>query len=210
MPDYGPNASHVAEWIPSFAMVSGKYFLDLHVFRNTNADMRTTIYNTFHSHCDAFLRVFTEVPQIIQASHDSSITSFSPFHITAPEGVQIALSTEYGGEAHLLATATGTGEEQTLYVMEYVPNGVVHLTMTGLNYLRHEEDIPLVAVNGPFVVADSVAFNDGVAHLTYGQSATIDLAVRNVGTDATTTGTAVLANATGQMQIAQGRPQFLP
>ena len=205
MPDYGPNASHVAEWIPSFAMVSGKYFLDLHVFPNTNADMRTTTYNTFHSHCDAFLRVFTEVPQIIQASHDSSITSFSPFHITAPEGVQIALSTEYGGEAHLLATATGTGEEQTLYVMEYVPNGVVHLTLTGLNYLRHEEDIPLVAVSGPFVVADSVAFNDGVTHLTYGQSATIDLAVRNVGTDAATAGTAVLANATDQMQIAQGQ-----
>lgn len=35
MPDYGPNASHVAEWIPSFAMVSGKYFLDLLVFPNT-------------------------------------------------------------------------------------------------------------------------------------------------------------------------------
>ena len=208
LPNYGPNASHVAEWLPSFAMVSGKYFLDACVFPNTNENMRTTIYNTFHAHCDAFLRIFTEVPQNIQASHDPTITCFNPFHITAPQGVQVALSTEYNGKVHLLATTTGTGEEQTLYVMDYVPNNSVHLTMTGLNYLRHEEDIPLVPIDGAFVVADSVAINDGAIHLHYGESATIDLNVRNVGSTANTTCTAILANPSGQMQIAQSQATF--
>ena len=208
LPNYGPFANHVAEWMPAFAMISGKYLLDASVFPGTNASMRATIYNAFHAHCDAFLRIFTEVPQTIQATHDNSITCFAPFHITAPEGVQIALSTEYGGKAHILATATGTGQEQTLYVMDYVPTNTVHLTMTGLNYLRHEENIHLMPINGPFVVADSVAFNDGVTHLNFQESATLDLNVRNVGSANNGAGTAVLANTTGQMQITQAQADY--
>lgn len=209
LPDYGPYSNHhIAEWMPAFATVAGKYCLDALIFPNTNEDMRITIDNAFHSHCDAFLRVFTEMPQSIQATYDTTITCFSPFHITAPEGVQIALSTEYGGKVHLLATATGTGEEQTLYVMDYVPNNVVHLTMTGLNYLRQEEDLPLIPISGPFVVADSVAINNGAIHLHYGESATMDVNVRNVGSTANEAGTAILANAAGQMQITQGQASF--
>ena len=208
LPEYGPHASHVAEWLPSFAMVSGKYFLDALVFPNTNEDMRATIDNAFHSHCDAFLRVFTEVPSNIGATHDPTITCFSPFHITAPEGVQIALSTEYGGKAHILATATGTGEEQTLTVLDYVHGNTVHLTLTGLNYLRHEEDIPLVPFNGPLIVADSLSINDGVTHLHYGESATVDLDVLNAGSVINEAGTAILANASGQMEITQAQASF--
>ena len=210
LPNYGPYGNHIAEWMPAFATVAGKYFLDACVFPNTNTDMRVTIDNAFHSHCDAFLRVYTEVPQNIQATHDATITCFSPFHITAPEGIQIALSTEYGGKVHLLATTVGTGEEQTLYVMDYVPNNSVHLTMTGLNYLRHEEDIPLIPISGPFIVADSVAINNGADHLHYGESATMDINVRNVGSTANEAGTAILANTTGQMQITQEQASFTP
>ena len=208
LPNYGPYADHIAEWMPAFAAVSGKYFLNANVFPSTNADMRTLIFNAFHAHCDAFLRMYTEVPQNINFSCDPTITCFSPFHITAPAGVQIALSTEYGGEAHLLATATGTGEEQILYVLDYVPTNSVHLTLTGLNYLRHEEDIPLVPISGPFIVADSVSVNDGALHLHYGESATMDLNVRNVGSEINESGTVTLANTSGQMQITQSLASF--
>ena len=206
LPDHGPNASHVAEWMPAFAMVSGKYLLDACVFPNTNENMRTTTYNTFHAHCDAFLRLFTEIPRDIEATHDPTITMSSPFRITAPECVQVALSTEYDHKAHLLTTAIGTGEEQTLYITDYVPTNSVHLTMTGLNYLRHEEDIPLV-YDEPFVIADSVAINDGAPCLHYGQSATMDLNIRNAGIT-TETGSAILANPTGQMLISQQQATF--
>ena len=208
LPNHGPFGSHIAEWMPAFANVSGKYFLNANVFPGTNSDMRTLILNAFHSHCDAFLRMYTEVPQNINISRDPTITCFSPFHITAPAGVQIALSTEYGGEAHLLATTTGTGEEQTLYVLDYVPTNSVHLTLTGLNYLRREEDIPLVSISGPFVVADSVAFNDGAPYLHYGESAVMDLNIRNVGSEVSETGTITLTNTSSQMQITQAQTTF--
>lgn len=208
LPDYGPYADHVAEWLPAFANISGKYFLEEHVFPNTDEDMRTTIYNTFHSHCDAFLRVFTEVPQPIEASFDQTVTSFAPYHVTAPEGVEIALSAYYGGKSHLLATATGTGEEQTLYVMGFVPANRVKLTMTGLNLLRREETIVMNPIEGPFVVADSVAVNNGIQYIPFGESATVNLTLKNYGSESNETGIATLTNVPAQMQVTQGTTDF--
>ena len=213
LPDHGPYASHVAEWMPAFANVSGKYFLDEQVFPSTDESMRTLTYNVFHAHCDAFLRLFTEVPQPIEASFDASVTCFFPFHITVPEGVQIALSANYDDKVHLLATATGTGEEQALYVMDHTPADSIQLTLTGKNYLRHEVTLPLHPFDGPIVVADSVFFKDGATHLHYGESTSMDLKVHNVGLATNVTGMATLADTTGQMQITLAQtsiPTLMP
>ena len=213
LPDHGPYASHVAEWMPAFANVSGKYFLDEQVFPSTDESMRTLTYNVYHAHCDAFLRLFTEVPQPIEASFDESATCFSPFHITVPEGVQIALSANYDGKVHLLATATGTGEEQTLYVMDNVPADSAQLTLTGKNYLRHEITLPLQPFDGPIVIADSIFFKDGATHLHYGESTSMDIKVHNVGLATNEAGTATLVDTTGQMQITLAQtsiPTLLP
>ena len=203
LPDYGPYASHVAQWMPSFANISGKYFLAQAVFPSTDPTSRRTIFNAYHSHCDAFLRVYTEMPQAIEATHDMSITIFSPFHLTVPEGVEFALSTYYNHQDHLLATGTGTGQEQVVYVMDYVPTNTVCLTMTGLNLVRREDHIPVVPLDRPLIVADSVSFNDGAAHLHYGEAATVDLAARNVGATGNNSSTAILDNTSGQMEVIQ-------
>ena len=213
LPDHGPYASHVAEWMPAFANVSGKYFLDEQVFPSTDESMRTLTHNVYHAHCDAFLRLFTEVPQPIEASYDESVTCFSPFHITVPEGVQIAISAIDEGKVHLLATAMGTGEDQTIYVMDHASADSAQLTLTGKNYLRREMTLPLHPFGGPFVVADSVLFKDGATHLHYGESTSMDLKVHNVGLATNEAGTATLANTTGQMQITLAQapiPTLLP
>ena len=213
LPDHGPNDSHDDEWMPAFANVSGKYYLDEQVFPGTDGSMRALTYNVYHAYCDAFLRLFTDVPQPIQASFDESVTCFSPFHITAPEGVQIAISANYGGKVHLLATATGTGEEQTLYVMDYAPADSAQLTLTGKNYLRQEVTLPLHPFDGPIVIADSVFFQNGTHQLHYGESTSMGLKVRNVGLATNEAGMATLANTSGQMQITVAQtsiPTLLP
>lgn len=210
LPDYGPYASHVAQWMPSFANVSGKYFLEQNVFPNADMTMRNTTFNAYHSHCDAFLRLYTEMPQTIEATHDPYITIFTPFHITVPEGVEIALSANYGHKDHLLATATGTGQDQVIYVMDYIPTSTVCLTMTGLNFIRSEILIPVAPLDRPLVVADSVAFNQGATHLHHGESATVDLVVRNVGASTSASGSATIANTTGQLQITQASTTWPP
>ena len=208
LPNYGPYANHIAEWLPSFALVSGKYFLREQVFPGTDETMLTTIFNTYHAHCDAFLRIFTDVPQTIEATFDESITRFIPFHVTAPEGVQIALSARYGRKDHLIATAIGTGEEQTLYLTDFVPTNTLTLTMTGLNRLRREETITVTPIEGPYVIADSVAINNGAESLPYGQSGTINLTLKNFGIQSNEAGTAKLSNSSGQMLITQDEASF--
>lgn len=208
LPDYGPYASHIDEWLPSFANVSGKYFLDEHVFPNTNEEMRTTVMNAFHTHGDAFLRIFTELPQPIQADHDETLTCFSPFHVTAPAGTQIALTTLRNGHPHILATAIGTGHTQALTVLEPIFSRNIRLTITGKNFLRHEEDIIVSPIERPFVIVDSIAVNGSGQTLHYDQSATIDISITNAGTEVCNTGTVVMTSSSNHINITQGEASF--
>lgn len=208
LPEYGPFADHFDTWMPAFANVSGKYFLETHVFPSTNEEMCTTTYKTFHTHGDAFLRIFTEIPQPIDVSHDPTISCFTPFHITAPEGTQIALSTSHGGQLHILATAIGTGQDQTLNVMEPIPGGFIRLTITGQNLLRHEEDIMIQPINRPFVVVDSININGEGLALHYNQSASADITIVNIGTQGCQSGTATLTTDSEYLNLTQGETSF--
>ena len=208
LPEYGPFADHYDSWLPAFACVAGKYFLDTHVFPSTDENMCTTIDNTFHSFTDAFIRVFTDVPQPITATHDDSIQCFTPFHITAPEGSQIALTAYQNRQWHIVATATGTGEEQVITILENVPNGAIHLTITGENLIRMEDDIPLVPFDRPFVVVDSIAMNGGELTLPYNQSVIADINLTNVGLQDCNGGTVTMSTTSEQLTISQGETSF--
>jgi len=209
LPEYGPYADHTDEWMPSFACVAGKYFLETQAFPSTDDNMRTTTYNTFHTFGDAFQRIFTEVPQAITATHDAEIQCFTPFHITAPEGSQITLSAYYGRKWNILATATGTGEEQTMTILQNVPYGPIHLTITGHNLIRLEEDIPLVPFDRPFVVVDSIAMNGGGLTMHYDQPVVVNINLTNVGLqDCTEGGTVSLTSGNDQLTITQGETTF--
>lgn len=208
LPEYGPYATHVAQWLPAFANVSGKYFLEQTVFPNTDQTMRQTTYNAYHAHCDAFLRIFTEVPQPIEVTHDPSLFSYLPFSITAPEGSQIAITTTNGGHLHIVATATGTGEEQTLTVMENITMSSVHLTITGLNMLRYEEDIPVSVQDGAFVIVDDIALNGGESVLHYNQTVSTDITLTNIGSDASPNGTVSLTSSSPYIDIVDEEVAF--
>ena len=208
LPEYGPFADHADTWMPSFANISGKYFLETHVFPNTNEEMCLTTYNTFHTHGDPFLRIFTESPQPIETTHDATISCFMPFHITAPEGTQIALSSNIGGHPHILATAVGTGQEQTLTVMEYIPAGFIRLAITGQNMLRHEEDIMIQPLYRPFIIIDSIGINGEGLTLHYNQSTTADITIVNIGTETCQGGTANLTTDSEYLTLTQGETSF--
>ncbi len=208
LPEYGPFASHSSTWIPAFACVAGKYFLGTHVFPSTDENMCTTTYNTFHTFGDAFIRLFTEVPRPILTTHDDHIQCFSPFHITAPEGSQIALTVYQNRQWQILATVTGTGEEQTINILENIPNGPIHLTITGENLIRWEEDIPLEPLSRPFVVVDSIAMNGWELALPYNQSYVAGINVTNVGLQGCNGGTVSMTSDSQLLAILQDETSF--
>ena len=208
LPEYGPFADHFDSWMPAFACVSGKYFLDTHVFPSTDDNMCTTTYNTFHTFGDSFTRLFTELPQHITTTHDEDIQCYSPFHITAPEGSLIALTTYTNRQWHIVATAIGTGEEQTITVLENIPIGTIHLTITGENLIRWEEDIPLEPFNRPFVVIDNIALNGGELTQHYNQSIVADINVTNVGLQDCDGGTVSMTSDSQLLTISQSETSF--
>lgn len=201
LPNYGPYASHVAEWRPAFANVAGKYFLEQAVFPNTDPTMRATTYNIFHTHGDAFLSVFTEVPRSIDVSHDPTITCFSPFHITAPQGTQIALTCTRNRQVHILDVVEATGQEQEIIIAESVlPSEQILLTITGLNYLRHEEYLEMEAIDGPCVVAENyVLHGDSTIH--NGQEYIMDISLKNNGLQPSLPGEATLYSSSQHFEI---------
>jgi hypothetical protein len=208
LPEYGPYGSHSDNWMPAFGCVAGKYFLETRVFPSTDDNMCTTTHNTFHTFGDAFARIFTEVPQLITTTHDESIQCFSPFHITAPEGSQIALTSYYNRQWHIVTTAIGTGEEQIITILENIPSESIHLTITGENLIRWEDDIPLVPFDRPFVVVDSIAMNGSELTLHYNQSAAADINVTNVGLQSCNGGTISMTSSSQLMTITQGETSF--
>ena len=208
LPEYGPFATHSSTWMPAFACVAGKYFLETHTFPSADQNMCATTYNTFHTFGDAFTRVFTNVPQPITTTHNESIQCFSPFHITAPEGSQIALTVYRNRQWHIIATAIGTGEEQTITILENTPNGSIHLTITGENLIRWEEDIPVEPFDRPFVVVDSIAMNGGELTLHYNQSIVADIDVTNVGLQSCNGGSVSMTSNSQLLTISQSESSF--
>ena len=208
LPEYGPFASHSDTWLPAFACVAGKYFLETHVFPSADQNMCNTTYNTFHTFGDAFARVFTDIPQPITTTHDESIQCFSPFHITAPEGSQIALTVNLNRQWQIVTTAIGTGEEQAITILENIPNGPIHLTITGENLIRWEEDILLEPFDRPFVVVDSISMNGGELALHYNQSIIADIDVTNVGLQDCDGGTVSMTSDSQLLTILQGETTF--
>ena len=107
-----------------------------------------------------------------------------------------------------MTTAIGTGEEQTITILENIPSESIHLTITGENLIRWEDDIPLVPFDRPFVVVDSIAMNGSELTLHYNQSATADINVTNVGLQSCNGGTISMTSSSQLMTITQGETSF--
>ncbi len=208
LPDYGPYEEHSDMWMPSFACVAGKYFLYEHVFPSTDESMRLTTFNSFHNYNDAFIRLFTDVPQTIEATYDPSITSYRPFRITAPRGSQIALTSFDGVHYNILATATGTGQEQVIDLYHEIESPHVHLTISGANLKRMEDDIPVTLFVDPFVIVDSIALNGEAMNLHYNQDVATDIVLTNLGPVASPNGTVSLTSGSEHLDITQGEATF--
>ena len=94
MPTYGPYADNTGNWMPAFGNVAGKYFLAQSNWPY-NTESKDITYTMFTAHCDAFLRIYTQVPQEMDVVHpEVVIAGLGEVNITAPEGCMISLVKE--------------------------------------------------------------------------------------------------------------------
>ena len=194
LPTYGPSYGSVnngmyvgysGNWMPAFGNVSGKYFLASSSWPY-NSGSKNITYQMFTAHSDAFLRLFTEVPENITVQHDAVINAgISDFFISANAGTLIALTAEIDGNIEILDVATATGEMQTMTVpSDLLPTTEIQVVITGQNFLRYEGSVPVIANEGPYVVSNEYTI-EGDGRLTYvSENETIIMTLKNVGVEA--------------------------
>ena len=211
MPTYGPfqpAAPQTNNWMPAFGNVAGKYFLAQSSWPY-NADSKDITYTMFTAHCDAFLRIYTQVPQTMTVNHQSvQLAGLNTFQITAPEGATIALTKGEGENLEIVAVATATGSAQNIEIAPQVPPTVLHLTVTGQNYLRYESDIDVIPASGPYIIINEYALSFDAPQLNFGEQAGLNIQLKNVGNTLAPAGSMTLTSESEYVTITNGTADF--
>ncbi len=183
MPAYGTTPASRDEK-PAFGMAAGKFFLQQSSWPYNTSDKLVT-YRLFHMHGDAFLNLFSEVPQNLTVNHSSAVTAgVTQFAVTANSGAFIALSID----GNILGTATGTGSPVNISIPgSQTPGQIMKVVVTKQNYYRYTGYVNVIPSSGPYVVKDSVAINDasplgnGDGKMDYGETNKLNFRAKNVG-----------------------------
>ncbi|MBR3709677.1 MAG: T9SS type A sorting domain-containing protein [Bacteroidales bacterium] len=211
MPTYGPfqpAAPQTGNWMPAFGNVAGKYFLaqSSWPYNNQNKDIT---YTMFTAHCDAFLRINTQVPQTVNANHQSvQLAGLQTFQITAPEGTMIALTKGEGEDMQIVAVAQATGNVQNITIPSQQPPTILKLTITGQNYLRYETDIEVIPADGPYIIINDYELGNDAVQLNYGDEANLNIHLKNVGNAQAPAGTMTLTSTSEYVNITNGTIDF--
>ena len=100
----------------------------------------------FTAHCDAFLRLYSEVPQEMDVIHPEVVLAgLTEVNVTAPEGCTISLVTANPeGGWNIIGVAQATGAPQNITIPSQVPPTEINIVCTGQNYFCYENIIIMV------------------------------------------------------------------
>jgi len=180
MPDYGTTPIERGV-LPAFACAAGKYFLQASNWPY-NTNNKEVTYNLFHHHGDAFMTVYSNMPQNLSVTHNpilySGVTSFD---VMANDGALIALTVN--GE--IIATATATGGPLTIDIPAQVPPNNMLVTITLQDYYRYTSLVEIIPPTGPYVVQQSCEISDDNNNglMETSESIVASLTIENVGVE---------------------------
>lgn len=180
LPSYATEPDHRGLY-PSFGNVAGKYYLKQSNWPY-NGNSKEVTYNLFHHHGDAFLTLYSEVPQNLTVMHNSVLLGgLGSFTVTADSGALIGLSVD--GE--LLGSADATGEPVTIPIEPQIPGTIMEVVVTKTNHLRYHAEVEVISPDIPYVIYDSYEINDANGNnngnMDYIDSVLLTLGVQNVG-----------------------------
>lgn len=207
MPTFGSNPAP-GGLLPCFGNVAGKYHLQQSSWTGTS--VKGITYRLFHHHGDAYLELYSEVPQSLTVAHDNFILpAATTFSVTANPGALIALTTN--GE--LLGTATGTGVPVDVSLSgTLVPGDDLVVTVTLTNHYRYRALVDINAPAGPYVIYGSTVVNDAAGNnngqLDCGETTLLTIGLGNIGSLTATDVSAVLRSSDTLVQIVDSLANY--
>ena len=178
MPTFGTNMENTGNWMPAFGNVAGKCFLSQTSWES-DGYYKDITFNLFTAHCDAFLRLYTQVPQETATIHPASvIAGQSEITVMAPAGCVICLSkANQEGGVDIVAVATATGTYQNITFEPQQAAAEIKIVVTGQNYLRYEGVIEVDSPNGAYLIVQD--YNPHAAPVN--QQTNLGMSFRNLG-----------------------------
>jgi len=179
MPTYGTQ--HETNFIrPAFGNAAGKYFLRQSSW--TDNGVKEITYYLFHQHGDAYMTLYTEMPQELTVEMLPVIPAGSDqYTLKADEGATICLT----ANGQIIGFDMATGDTQTLTVTPQEVGTIVKLTITKQNYYRYEHNIQTIPTEGPYLIFNAIAINDaegnGNQAPDYNETCRFGLSLHNVG-----------------------------
>ncbi len=115
----------------------------------------------------------------------------SSYSVEALPGSYVAVS--MNGVLHGAAFVDESGEVE-VPIEPILESGDVSIVVTKPQYIPYIQEVPAVGLEGPYVVLDTFIINDqgGTLQAHYGESFTVDVGLKNVGSDPVNEVTAVL------------------
>jgi len=209
MPDYGAGPSN-SDWIyPCFGNSVGKIFLEGSSWPYNVSNKQITYY-LFHHHGDAFLTVYSEMPQNLTVTHDAALLSgMTSFDVTANAGADICLSVD--GE--IIGTGVGNGLMPTpISIVSQLPGTDVLVTIVKQDYYRYENIVNVIPPSGPYVIYEDHSINDSGANnngvIDYGEDILLGLTLKNVGVQAADNVVATLSTTDTNISFSDNTENF--
>ena len=179
MPTYGTQ--HATNFIrPAFGNAAGKYFLRQSSW--TDSGVKEITYYLFHQHGDAYMTLYSEVPQELAVEMLPVLPEGSEqYTVKADEGANICLT----ANGQIIGFDMATGETQNIAIVPQEVGTTVKLTITKQNYFRYEHFIKTISTEEPYLIFDAIEINDeqgnGNQAPDYNESCRFGISLRNAG-----------------------------
>ena len=204
-PGYGRNTGP-ENLRTAFAQASGKYYLQASNWPY-NPENKAITYALFHHHGDAFMTMYSEVPQNLSVIHDDvGFTDDDVFTVRANLGSVISLTVD--GE--IIGVADATGMPQDIPIIPQAEPGELRVTVTKANYYRYDQRVLIIPPAGPYLVCGTTTIDDDAeggsagnadGGCDAGERIELVLGLRNVGTETATNVQATLTTDDPNVQL---------
>ncbi len=179
MPTYGTqHATNFAH--PAFGNAAGKFFLRQSSW--TDDGVKEITYYLFHQHGDAYMKLYTEMPQELSVTMLPVLPAGSDqYTVKADEGATISLT----ANGQVIGFDIATGDTQTITVTPQEVGTIVKLTITKQDYYRYEHLIKTISTEEPYVIFDAIEIHDeegnGNQAPDYNETCHFSISLHNVG-----------------------------
>ena len=180
-PGYGMDITGSTTLRPAFANASGKYYLQASNWPY-NPQNKNITYHLFHHHGDAFITLYTQVPEELTVSHQGVLfAGTNQFTVSANAGAIVGLTVD--GE--IIGAGEATGAPLNIEIIPQTAGSTMLVTVTLQNYFRYSQEVIVIQPSGPYVVFNSVEINDESGNnnglVNGGEDVLLSITVENLG-----------------------------